>query len=350
MMKCSVALSTYNGSAFLRKQLDSIVFQSRQADEIVISDDASSDDTLEIIQLYRAAHPHIEWKLFSSEQNQGFKKSFRWAMMNCSGELIFLCDQDDIWAENKIERTEKIFADHPQMLSLISDFKTIDAQDRLLNPQTGGENIWVTDRVFYADKKPAKIWLREMLGRNQGQGCAMALRREVVQEYLQMDIEWTHDWILNLIAAMHGGLYYTDECLFRYRLHGLNVIGMAQGEHAQRRIPLLRKPYEFALAFKYSFLQGDLELCRRDLLTVSMDKYEYVFHCIACTGEEEQRQLDGWRQFHKKRLSLINRRKLIPYLFFFLTHRQYFSENAYFSTFEQYAIRFMMDLCVLLKR
>lgn len=349
-MRCSVAMSTYNGSAFLEKQLNSIFHQSRQVDEIVISDDASSDQTLAIIESCRLSHPDIAWKVLTSEQNQGFRRSFRRALTHCSGDLIFLCDQDDIWADAKVERTEQLFEANPQMLSLISDFKTIDANGDLLNPQTKGENLWVSDRVYHAANKPVKIWLREMLGRNQGQGCSMALRRELVQEYLRLDIEWTHDWIINLIAAMHGGLYYTDDLLFFYRLHGSNVIGMAQGEHAQRHIPLSRKPYEFALAFKYSLLQGDRQVCERELLTVSMEKYKYVFDHVACTGQEEQQQLKAWQQFHEKRLSLIKHRKLLPYLFFFLSNRQFFKENAYFSTYEQYVIRLMMDLCVLLKR
>lgn len=349
-MRCSVALSTYNGAAFLEKQLDSILSQTRPVDEIVISDDGSTDQTLEIIESYRMMHPCASWKILSSEQNQGFRKSFLRAIANCSGELIFLCDQDDIWISDKVERTEKIFQDNAQILSLISDFKTIDSQDNLLNPQAEAENLWVSDRVFYAKDKPAKISLREMLGRNQGQGCTMALRREIAEEYIQLGVLWTHDWILNLLAAMHGGLYYTDEQLICYRLHGSNAIGMAQGEHAQRSISVTRKLYEFLLALKYSLIQGDRNVCLNELLPVSLDKYEYVFDHTPSIGEAEKQQFDVWRRFQQKRLHLIENRKLIPYLLFFLTNRQFFKENAYFSTYEQYVIRLMIDLCVIIKR
>ena len=65
-MKCSIAMSTYNGSAYIRKQLDSILAQTRQIDEIVISDDASSDATLDIIAAYRDANPQISWKVMPS--------------------------------------------------------------------------------------------------------------------------------------------------------------------------------------------------------------------------------------------------------------------------------------------
>lgn len=347
-MRCSVALGTYNGSAYLASQLDSILAQTRPVDEIVVSDDASSDDTLTIIRNCAAAHPEIRWIILTAQTNQGFRQNFRRALSNCSGDLILLCDQDDIWVPQRVERLEQLFNAHPQMLTLITDFKTIDAQGNLLNPSAKTENLWVSDRVLNAKEKPAKISLREMLGRNQGQGCTMALRKEIAEEYAALNQVWTHDWIINLIAAMHGGLYYYDEQLTYYRLHDSNVIGMAQGEHAQRRIGFVRKLYEFALAFKYSLIEGRAEEAHLSLLSVTMDKYEFVFEHVACSGEE-LRQLQEWKAFQSKRLTLIEKKKLFAYILFFLKNKQLFAENAYFSTYEQLIIRLMLDLCAIVK-
>lgn len=347
-MKCSVAMSTYNGAAYLAEQLDSILAQTRPVDEIVISDDASSDQTLEILRCYAKENPQIVWKVMPSEQNQGFRKSFRRAISHCSGEIIFLCDQDDVWMKEKVETMERYFMENPKMLSLISDFKTIDAKGNLYNPQTAGENLWVSNRVLNDKGNPVRITLCEMLGRNQGQGCAMAIRSEIAREYAALEKDWTHDWIINFIAAMHGGLYFCKEQLFRYRLHGSNVIGMAQGEHAQRRIGFGRKIYEFLLALKYSLLQGDGDMCRRNLLNVSKDKYDFVFEHVACC-EEERENMEAFKRFHEKRLALIEKKKLFSYLIFWLGNRRFFEENADFGTFEQFAIRLMMDLCAMLK-
>ena len=123
---------------------------------------------------------------------------------------------------------------------------------------------------------------------------------------------------------------------------------MAQGEHAQRRIGPRRKVYEFLLAFKYSLLQGDGDMCRKNLLNVSMDKYDFVFAHVACC-EDERENLEAFKRLHEKRLSLIGRKKLFSYLLFWLGNRRFFEENADFATFEQFAIRLMMDLCAMVK-
>lgn len=346
-MRCSVAMSTYNGERFLCEQLESIFKQTCPVDELVISDDGSSDRTLTIIQEAQSAHPDICWKVLTSPENQGFRKSFRRAIMNCEGDLIFLCDQDDLWVENKVERTLEIFEANPQILSLISDFRTINASGQLLNPEKSSENLWVSNRVLNASSVPTKISLSEMLGRNQGQGCTMAFRRHLAEEYIGLGQSWTHDWIINLLAAMHGGLYYCREQLIFYRLHGANVIGMAQGEHARRKVSLFQGLYEWALAFKYSFLEGNGEDCRKSLLNVTMDKYEYVFARTVCSGEELA-QLEEWKALQSKRLRLIREKKPTAYLFFWLSHRRFFREIADFATHEQAIIRLMSDFCAML--
>lgn len=241
-MFCSVAMSTYNGERFLAEQLSSICAQTRPVDEIVVSDDGSSDGTLRILDDFRLAHPQIRWKILPSAENHGFRESFLRALKACGGDLIFLCDQDDRWAPGKVETMLRHFEANPAMLSLISDFKTIDADGNLLNPNAPTENLWVSDRVLRAPASPTQITLSEMLGRNQGQGCAMAVRRELAQEYIRLNQLWTHDWILNLLAALHGGLYYCREPLLFYRLHGSNVIGMAQGSTRSAIFPASASP------------------------------------------------------------------------------------------------------------
>lgn len=288
------------------------------------------------------------WKILTSEQNQGFRLSFLRALTHCTGELILLCDQDDRWHSNKVERIEQVFSENAQVLSLVTDFKTIDASGRPLNPQASGENLWVSNRVLRQKGALVQIFLREMLGRNQGQGCTMALRREIAQEYAALERAWTHDWILNLLAAMHGGLYFLKEQLIDYRLHGSNVIGMAQGKHAQRHVSPMRALYELALSAKYTLIEGDAQACRKSLLNVPPDVYEYVFSRVSCSSVQA-RELATWKSLTAKRLKLIHERKLFSYIFFCL-HPRHFHELAYFSTHEQFVQRLMMDLCAIMKR
>ena len=156
-MFCSVAMSTYNGERFLAEQLSSICAQTRPVDEIVVSDDGSSDGTLRILDDFRLAHPQIHWKILPSAENHGFRESFLRALKACGGDLIFLCDQDDRWAPDKVETMLRPFEANPAMLSLISDFKTIDANGNLLNPNAPTENLWVSDRVLRAPASPTQI-------------------------------------------------------------------------------------------------------------------------------------------------------------------------------------------------
>ena len=103
MGKVSVAMAVYNGELFLSEQLLSIMRQTHAVDEIVVCDDHSTDSTKDIVNQYVQKYPNICWKLFWNQKNIGFRKNFRQAIDACTGDIIFFCDQDDIWMENKVE-------------------------------------------------------------------------------------------------------------------------------------------------------------------------------------------------------------------------------------------------------
>ena len=124
----SVAMATYNGEVYLRKQLDSILHQSLPVDEIIICDDQSSDGTVDIIQEYIKQYPHIH--LYKNEQNLGYKRNFKKALSLCSKEYIFLCDQDDIWDSDKVKEMVAIMNNNPEMEALASSFTFIDEHDQ----------------------------------------------------------------------------------------------------------------------------------------------------------------------------------------------------------------------------
>ena len=345
-MKCSVAMSTYNGEKYLGAQLESIFAQTRPVDEIVISDDGSSDGTIAIIESFRAAHPDVRWNVMTSAENQGFRASFRRAIAACEGDVIFLCDQDDVWMADKVAAVLSVFEKNADVLSLISDFMTIDGAGKRMRPQDKLENLWVSDRVMREPGELVRITFDEMVGRNQGQGCAMAIRRSLASEYVAMDRLWTHDWLINMIAALHGGLYYMKRQLIAYRLHGHNAIGMPTGERAVRHVSFGRKLYETALAAKYMLIDGSGEESRNNLISCEPERVQVVLDSVeAC--EEEKPSRDTWMTLTKKRLDLIEKRRVLRYIFFWLTQQKYFSEIAYYCTHQQRAERLMIDLCAM---
>ena len=95
----SVCIATYNGEKYLRKQLDSILNQLEYNDEVIISDDGSSDETLNIISSYNDKRIHV----FHNKGEHGVVKNFENGLNHVLGDYIFLCDQDDIWKSNKVQ-------------------------------------------------------------------------------------------------------------------------------------------------------------------------------------------------------------------------------------------------------
>ena len=111
-MKISVAFIVYNGSQYLRTQLDSILAQTHKVDEIIVCDDASSDNTKEILEEYKNKHSNLFF-IHYNNQNIGPTKNIEKAIQACTGELILLADQDDYWEVTKVEIIIKYFDQNP---------------------------------------------------------------------------------------------------------------------------------------------------------------------------------------------------------------------------------------------
>src|ERR1043166_3411462 len=105
-MKLSIALCTYNGAAFLREQLESIAAQTRTPDELVISDDQSTDGTLRLIEEF-AETAGFPVRVSVNESNLGTAKNFEKAISLCRGDVIMLSDQDDVWHSDRLESVER---------------------------------------------------------------------------------------------------------------------------------------------------------------------------------------------------------------------------------------------------
>ena len=101
-MKSSVVMTTYNGSRFMKEMLDSLRNQTRKIDEVIICDDRSKDDTVEIISNYINKYNLVNWNLIVNEKNLGWEKNFLNALGKATNEVIYPCDQDDIWHLDKV--------------------------------------------------------------------------------------------------------------------------------------------------------------------------------------------------------------------------------------------------------
>ena len=121
----SIAMCTYNGAGFLQQQLDSLARQTRKPDEIIICDDVSSDNSVAIAQAF-ADQSGLKVRVHQNTQNLGYVKNFEKAISLCTQDIIFLCDQDDLWQPNKIEQMVGVFDAEPSVGLVLHDFCWID--------------------------------------------------------------------------------------------------------------------------------------------------------------------------------------------------------------------------------
>ncbi|TWR24053.1 glycosyltransferase family 2 protein [Mucilaginibacter pallidiroseus] len=199
----SIALCTYNGARFLREQLNSIVAQSYPNVEVIVVDDRSTDDTMSILEEYASRYPMF--KLYRNEQNLGFTKNFEKAIGLCTGELIALCDQDDIWHPDKISMQVAAMGDN-LLVYHDSEFVHQDGSpigkkmSDLLNLYSGSE-----PEVF--------------LFFNCVSGHAILMKRALVSAALPLPKGHFHDWWLAYVATNLGSILALPQSLVKYRQH-----------------------------------------------------------------------------------------------------------------------------------
>ena len=258
-MKVSLVLATYNGEPYLEQQLESIRTQTRVPDEIIIGDDHSTDRTVLILEEYQKAHPELPIMIFRNGDNLGYRRNFRRLLRDCSGDVIFLCDQDDVWNPEKIEKMAGFFTPessltgenrssqpdtirspgHPggqrrdgallNVQAVACSFDLINGDGRKIHRhhRSGWSNQNLYHRVVRRGDL-VSVRPEDISFHNFCQGCALAFTREVKDRFLAIDSdELPHDWLINLCAAAGGGLYFYNEPLFRYRIHGDNAQGLA---------------------------------------------------------------------------------------------------------------------------
>lgn len=206
-IRCSVVMASYNGGKYISKQIDSVVFQLQENDELVVSDDGSTDETRKIIKEYQVHDKRI--KLVEGPQ-KGVIANFENAITNSFGEYIFLCDQDDVWEPNKIEKVLKCFAEQDCDV-VVHDADVWDER----------ENVIIPSFIEYRGSKSGAI---KNIIKNSYIGCCMAFKRELLEYVLPIpkNIEMHDQWI-GVIGDIKGKTYFLNEALFHYRRHEENV-------------------------------------------------------------------------------------------------------------------------------
>lgn len=228
MQKISVVIATYNGEAFLKSQIDSILTQLPENAEIIISDNVSTDKTIEIIENYNSS----KIKLVINRDKKGAKNNFENALNHATGEIIFLSDQDDVWKPDKI----KISLEYLRQSDIIvSDCDIIDEKNN------------VVLQSYFARRKSGKGLLKNLWA-NTYLGCCIAFNRKVLDLALPFpeDIPM-HDIWLGFIGELFFKTHFVKNSLVSYRMHNQNLSPTTVGI----------SPYSFfsRLSFRWNILK-----------------------------------------------------------------------------------------------
>lgn len=242
----SVALATYNGSSYLKVQLESIADQTCQADEIIIGDDCSTDDTEQVVHDFAQAHKNLRIMFHRNEKRLGSTMNFEAIARRCRGSILVFSDQDDIWLPTRIDRLVRALNDDASAMFAFSDGHLVD-EDGLIIPGSlfSGIGFTLAKRQTYAAGRGVDVLLRH----NVVTGAALAVRREALMSILPFEAGWIHDYFIALFLQIIGHGVVIDEALIQYRLHRAQQLGVARSTLSQA-MAYARKQNEFQCAIE----------------------------------------------------------------------------------------------------
>ncbi|MBE6782937.1 MAG: glycosyltransferase family 2 protein [Ruminococcaceae bacterium] len=206
--KISVALAAYKGEKFITEQLESIVFQLKDCDEIIVSDDLPGGETEQIVRAFAEKDARVK---YIHGPQKGLIKNFENAIKHCTGDYIFLCDQDDVWLPDKVEQvTAKL--DEGFMLVLH-------------NAMVTDEKLTIKDTSFFKSHGTKTGFTANLL-KNSYMGCCMAFSRDLCGRILPFAENLPmHDQWIGLLAEKTGKVCLVEKPLILYRRHGSNMTG-----------------------------------------------------------------------------------------------------------------------------
>lgn len=214
-MKTSVVLSTYNGEAYIREQLNSILEQSRKPDELIIIDDASKDHTVDLVRKATENSGIEKVSIHQNSENVGWKANFMNGFHLAEGDIIFCADQDDIWLADKIKVMAGAMEENPGIEVLACNLKPLYEE--------GSRKLADFYIIDYGNERTVRVDFLKHGFTMLRPGCTMCFRRSLLESADQI---WNdrlgHDEVIWAIGIVTEKLYIINECLIRFRRHENN--------------------------------------------------------------------------------------------------------------------------------
>ncbi|WP_137656377.1 glycosyltransferase family 2 protein [Bifidobacterium moukalabense] len=278
-----ILMATYNGEKYVGEQIESIQAQSFNNWRLLISDDCSSDDTLEIVKKYAEQDPRII--VVSQGKRYGSAKlNFMSLLTAADAPYVMFCDQDDVWLPKKIELTLAKMYEleqlHPreQPLLVFTDMKVV------------GEDLHILDESFerYSQIDSSRTSFNQILAQSVGAGCTM-MCNHVLKELLQGTSHSAymimHDWWISLIAASMGSIGHVSQATSLYRQHEDNSVGASHFSPFERMLHLERMRQSFQKTLKQAESFKEVfgsKLSEKNLETVKI--YAQIRHVNGIIG------------------------------------------------------------------
>jgi glycosyltransferase involved in cell wall biosynthesis len=209
----SICMATYNGNRYIKEQLESILPQMEETDELIICDDQSSDNTLDIIN--SISDNRIKVKI--NNNRLGHVRNFEKAISLAKNEIIVLTDQDDIWSANKLNVVRKLFESNRKLTLYHHGITTIDSGGKILDKHFNDINL------TYNNKNVVTKIVRSLV-KHHYFGCCMCFRKSLIPKLLPFPkASYAHDHWITATALVNGDVFCDNTSLISYRQHDMNV-------------------------------------------------------------------------------------------------------------------------------
>lgn len=285
----SIALCTYNGEKYLAQQLDSLLAQTYSNIEIVITDDASNDNTANLLKQYALQHSNI--RFFSNEKNLGYNKNFEKTILLCKGEYIAISDQDDVWETNKIEVMMQQWPGQSLFVySLSGNFTDDDFTGRKAAPN-----------VVYTQIDD----VHKLVFNSPVHGHACMFKKELMQRCIPFPADIFYDWWMSMHAAATGIIGCIPQTLTWHRIHSSNSSrNITSIKNEDERNSQLRKQCAYFIK----------TFCNRNLLKPQQQKslLRYASLLDVMDGKTFNRQMFAYVM--KNRKLVFHYKKIKPFV------------------------------------
>lgn len=247
-MKISVLINNYNYGKYVVSAIESVLVQTIKVDEIIVVDDCSTDDSIQVLQANFSEHPTV--KLILKAENGGQLSSFNVGFSECSGDLVFFLDADDEYKPDYIETAVRFYDEHPQCDFLFCAVDLFDNEERRVSLYEGDRDLGAS--------QIATVYGRRWVGHRTS---TLSCRRAILERF--MPIPYLEDWRIRAddclvfgssVAGAHK--YYLDKALVNYRVHGNNG---HYGRRKERTQEYLDR-YEQSVSRLFQFFSSRLNL------------------------------------------------------------------------------------------